>query len=64
MDGDLASAVRAVGKVVTGRREQLRLANGYLGRSAIRSDDPRVKGTRHELASGPFVMHHLFLGVG
>ena len=64
MDGDVPSAVSAVAGVVARRRKELRLTDGGLGRSAIRSDDSRLKETRHQLASGPFVIYHVFLAVG
>ena len=64
MDGAVLSAVQAVGKAVADLRRELRMSSGSLERSSLKSDDPRVKETQHQLERGRFVIHHLFLAVG
>jgi len=64
MNGAAPSAIETVGDAVACRRQQLRLTGADLERSSIRQDDARVRETRHELDSGLFVIHHLFLAVG
>jgi len=64
MNGAVPSATEAVGRAVVRRRTELRLCTADLERSSIRQDDARIRETHHELDSGPFVIHHLFLAVG
>ncbi|MFP4057522.1 MAG: hypothetical protein ACLF0G_11700 [Candidatus Brocadiia bacterium] len=64
MDGRTLAAIEAVDKAVGRRRRQLRLVGAGLESSPVRPDEPRVRQTRHELAVGPLLIHHVFLAVG
>ena len=62
MDGKVAHAIRSVAKAINKRRVTLLMAKGTgLDRSSVKPDNPLVKETRHSLASGEFVIHHLYV---
>ncbi len=64
MDGNVTKAVKAVASVINRRREVLYLLqNTGLEPSSFLPKERAAKETTHGLGSGPFVIHHLFLGV-
>ncbi len=64
MDGDVSSAIGAVGRSITVQRARLKLKNGGLERSTFMPADDRVRETRHSFDNRRFVIHHIFVAVG